>query len=83
MWVDQVRHSPAIEAILGHAPFGKALEVVKLATLASALQGLDTDEFAITRIVTFVQLMAPAKLGPYGIPQELHQLDALTGSGTI
>ena len=63
--------SPAYWAVMVCVPWGRA-EVVKLATLASALEGLDTDEFAITRIVAFVQLMAPAKLGPHSIPQELH-----------
>ena len=47
MRVDQVRCGPAVEAILGHARFGKVLEVVKLATLASTLEGLDLNEFAI------------------------------------
>jgi hypothetical protein len=42
MRVDQVGHGPAVEAILGHTLFGKALEVVNLATLASTLEGLDT-----------------------------------------
>src|SRR5438477_7228731 len=83
MRVDQVRHGPAVEAILGHALFGKALEVVSLATLASALEGLDTHEFAIAGVVAFVQFMAPAKLGPHGVPQELHELDALAGSDAI
>ena len=47
MRVDQVRCGPAVEAILGHARFGKVLEVVNLATLASTLEGLDLNEFAI------------------------------------
>jgi hypothetical protein len=83
MRVDQVGHGPAVEAILGHALFGKAFEVVNLATLASALEGLDTNEFAIASIVPFLEFMTPAKLGPHRVPQELHQLDALAGSGAI
>src|SRR5439155_5279855 len=80
---DQVGHRPAVEVVLGHALLGEAPERLRLAARLGHVQGDDADGLRPARVVALVQLVPPAELGPHGVPEELHQLDALDGAGAV
>src|SRR6267143_1299571 len=80
---DQIGRDPAIQIVLGHTLLGESLE---LGGPAAVLRHLPRDEahgLGRARVVTLVELVAAAELGADGVPQKLHELDALHRVGAV
>src|SRR5690242_18177835 len=77
--IGEVGDLPAVEVILSHAVFGKALEAVGIAGRLRAEQAVAPDLFGRTAIVDLIELMPPAEFAAQAVPQQLEQLDALLG----
>src|ERR1700693_2738046 len=70
--IDQVRHGPPIQIVLGHALFGEALVFRGLSQVLRHHQCLKPDALVITEVVPLVELMPAAEFGTPGVPHQLH-----------
>src|SRR5215470_2364344 len=77
--IDQILGGPAVEIVLRHARLRELLPAVVLTRGERAEQGVAADLLVAAGVVDLVELMAATELGSHGVPQELHELDALDG----
>src|SRR6267378_7759846 len=80
---DQVGYGPAVEIVLGHALLGEAPELLRLAARLGHLQRQDADGLGGTGVVAFVELVPATELGSHGVPEQLHEFDALDRAGPV
>src|SRR5262245_38690609 len=76
---DQIGRHPAVEVVLCHAALGEAAELSRGAALLRHRQRDDADDLGAARIVALIELVAAAELRADGVPEQLHQLDAIHG----
>src|SRR5215475_15310497 len=80
--IDQILGRPPVEVVLRHARLGELLPAVVLPGAQGAEQRVAPDLLVAAGVVDLVELVAAAELRPDGVPEELHELDALHGVDT-
>ena len=68
---------PAILVVIGHARFRERFHLLELAGELRLLQRKDAHQLVAAGIVHLVELVAGAEFGADGVPQKLHDLDAV------
>src|SRR5215468_7655071 len=77
--VDEILGRPAVQVVLGHARLRELLPAVVLSRRQRAEERVAADLLVAARVVDLIELVAAAELAADGVPEELHQLDALDG----
>src|SRR5579863_4312606 len=77
------RMLPAVLVVIGHASLDQRFHLLEPSGELRLLQLEHPDELVAAGIVHLVELVAGAELGADGVPQKLHDLDALLVVDTV